>query len=632
MIIIANILAILSLTDAWNAPFNPSSRLRIDSYQTTFIYPAQVSKTRRSQLWTAIRPDPPNDEPPLPDDDVLSGDDVDIETPFFASTSLDTTNRPDPPNDEPPPPDDDILRGDDVDTEPSSEQKAMKEFAKTYVAPIFSKEFVRGVPAEILKGALVSGASVPFIVGKGVLLAGVTGLGAAYVAVTPGPTGDSARLVGKFAWSSTQALIDLSKRYDVSGKIGNFFNAVIPAVNRAIKDERVQSIADNLINARLEEEMTQRTATLDSEVTKIVKEAEDTAMSVQIMLDEQKADEINDVDDEDDEQKANEINDVDDEDDEQKADEINDVENEDGDEDDEQKVDENNDVEDEDDEQKVDENNDVEDEDDEQKADENNDVEDEDDEQKEDEISDVEDEDEDDEQIADEINDVEDEDEDEVESNLGTDDSMEEIEKSLLETRLRLEEAEKIQKLVMENKQDAESDFGVDVDKSDDMSSEPELSMEEQYIGEDAWDDSVRLAEMLDSGELLIDNEIDNQDDKPSISIEAEIANEEDLDAARELAESLMDLSEDISSEPEMTLEELGKAARAAVDQYEREQQEKEINAEEKEETSISTSGAEDSQDYENLTVVKLKDILRSRGLKVSGKKADLIIRLEENE
>ena len=35
---------------------------------------------------------------------------------------------------------------------------------------------------------------------------------------------------------------------------------------------------------------------------------------------------------------------------------------------------------------------------------------------------------------------------------------------------------------------------------------------------------------------------------------------------------------------------------------------------------------------YENLTVAELKELLRERGLPVSGKKADLISRLSEGE
>ena len=35
---------------------------------------------------------------------------------------------------------------------------------------------------------------------------------------------------------------------------------------------------------------------------------------------------------------------------------------------------------------------------------------------------------------------------------------------------------------------------------------------------------------------------------------------------------------------------------------------------------------------YENLTVAELKELLRERGLPVSGKKADLVARLSEGE
>ncbi len=38
------------------------------------------------------------------------------------------------------------------------------------------------------------------------------------------------------------------------------------------------------------------------------------------------------------------------------------------------------------------------------------------------------------------------------------------------------------------------------------------------------------------------------------------------------------------------------------------------------------------SNEYEQKTVVELKEILRKRGLKVSGNKADLIVRLREEE
>jgi len=226
--------------------------------------------------------------------------------------------------------------------------------------------------------------------------------------------------------------------------------------------------------------------------------------------------------------------------------------------------------------------------------------------------------------------------------------------RSLLETKLKIETAERhakaaaeLRKAQIEAKSEVADELNTTpelsenlIDEPDVTSSEPEVSMEDQYIEEDDWEDSIRLAESLDSESA--ENTIDEPDvtsrkpkvemEEISISFDAENDIEEELDAARELANSLIDESENILGETEMTMEELGKAARAAVDQYEREQQEKEIDMVKKEKTKSSDRTLEASQDYESLTVVKIKDILRSRGLKVSGKKADLIIRLRENE
>ena len=46
-------------------------------------------------------------------------------------------------------------------------------------------------------------------------------------------------------------------------------------------------------------------------------------------------------------------------------------------------------------------------------------------------------------------------------------------------------------------------------------------------------------------------------------------------------------------------------------------------------EFTSSRRECEDMTDYESLTVAELKDVLRERDLRVSGKKAELIARLE---
>lgn len=46
---------------------------------------------------------------------------------------------------------------------------------------------------------------------------------------------------------------------------------------------------------------------------------------------------------------------------------------------------------------------------------------------------------------------------------------------------------------------------------------------------------------------------------------------------------------------------------------------------------SISSTEEEEPIDYSKMTVAQLKDLLRSKGMKVSGKKAELIERLKSS-
>lgn len=101
-------------------------------------------------------------------------------------------------------------------------------------------------------------------------------------------------------------------------------------------------------------------------------------------------------------------------------------------------------------------------------------------------------------------------------------------------------------------------------------------------------------------------------------------------------------------------MELIAQAARAAVEKFELEQrEEEELVQKEKdlrnvmkielqeadildaptftEEFDDESNESEAGVDYESLTVAELKDILRSRGLKVSGRKAELIARLESS-
>ena len=144
----------------------------------------------------------------------------------------------------------------------------------------------------------------------------------------------------------------------------------------------------------------------------------------------------------------------------------------------------------------------------------------------------------------------------------------------------------------MEAQQGTE-DFSVD---------DADEAMEAAFLDGADWEASVRLAQELDGGIAGAD---------------------ELLEALRELDEKneLLDAAEEGEDE-----EDLARMAREAVEQYEADQM------------GASAAAADDgaapapAADYTTLTVAKLKNELRSRGLKVGGNKADLVGRLQEDD
>jgi hypothetical protein len=179
---------------------------------------------------------------------------------------------------------------------------------------------------------------------------------------------------------------------------------------------------------------------------------------------------------------------------------------------------------------------------------------------------------------------------------------------------------------------------------------------DEDYISDEEWEASIQLAEGL----------------SPDITGERG-----GWDAARQLAKDLVDEAEEEPfrfNNPDLNdqerMEEIGREARLAVEQFEALRQQEEDDEEEFRKNEVESllsvlqefdeddtldenkvnevesfsiekqevNGLEDEvvieekPDYSKMTVVVLKDILRSRGLKVSGKKALLVQRLQEDD
>ncbi len=193
------------------------------------------------------------------------------------------------------------------------------------------------------------------------------------------------------------------------------------------------------------------------------------------------------------------------------------------------------------------------------------------------------------------------------------------------------------------------------------IAEEARLAEEERIAEEARLAEEERLAEEANLVEE--EDEIQVDDWEASIQLAKELTDEyademNEWNAARQLAEDLVpDKSEEeyddidfndpgLSDEERMEL--IAKAARAAVEKFDKEREEEEkleiLEKERRNEMKLDLSkngvnglttqievGHSNEPNYEKMTVVQLKEALRNKGLKVSGRKAELIERLQSD-
>jgi len=181
---------------------------------------------------------------------------------------------------------------------------------------------------------------------------------------------------------------------------------------------------------------------------------------------------------------------------------------------------------------------------------------------------------------------------------------------------------------------------------------EQRAAEEEQRLLEEqaaAAREAVRLMELDDEEEDFDEEDELSDEDYESSAL---LANEL-LGVSPAIGGDLMDelndefLQEEMNGLTEEEEDALGKAAREAVRKYEeemrlKETQKKDIRTswddemvsptfQDDDAPSISSTEEEEPIDYSKMTVAQLKDLLRSKGMKVSGKKAELIERLKSS-
>ena len=151
-------------------------------------------------------------------------------------------------------------------------------------------------------------------------------------------------------------------------------------------------------------------------------------------------------------------------------------------------------------------------------------------------------------------------------------------------------------------------------------------------------DEETRLSEESQQSSSLQQSQTTNQDNE---------INQDDWEASIQLANQLSGLTDsmdttDTQTDPILQVELgdlsadeeelLGKAAREAVRKYEEEMRKKktakDVLLQSSSDEDMMNLEEETDTDYSSMTVAQLKEILRSKGLKVGGKKSELIDRL----
>tara|TARA_Y100001954_G_scaffold226671_1_gene268883 strand:- start:1316 stop:1867 length:552 start_codon:yes stop_codon:yes gene_type:complete len=136
---------------------------------------------------------------------------------------------------------------------------------------------------------------------------------------------------------------------------------------------------------------------------------------------------------------------------------------------------------------------------------------------------------------------------------------------------------------------------------------------------------SIRKSQLLQSGVVTEKgptlDEIHAEEARVAAEIKAKKAAALAAAMEEEAGESpsILDAAEamDLESEEENSEEEAGPAVEAEV-------------PEESESVEVDEVSESDSQDFDNMTVAELKELLKAAGKPVSGKKAELIARLQE--
>lgn len=141
--------------------------------------------------------------------------------------------------------------------------------------PLFSQPVKKNVPSGAIRGAALTAATLSLLVSKSLIFSGVAGLGAAYVAISPGTVGDSLRLVGTGALGTADWLSHFLITSNLLSSVGKvLLTTSIETVRQlAVTIEQASIAYNNATSQKAELEQ------LHSEVKQVLVQAEE-AMKV----------------------------------------------------------------------------------------------------------------------------------------------------------------------------------------------------------------------------------------------------------------------------------------------------------------------------------------------------------------
>ena len=143
---------------------------------------------------------------------------------------------------------------------------------------------------DAIKGAALAGAALPIIAGAkgaGLSLAALSALSSSYLAVTQGYGGDAARAVGELAWKSTGAF------KSVRSVTQSLINGAVNIAKEKSREQKLEAVTKGDTDAA---------AKLDKDVQQVLEEAEEAVAAAERDLDEEmaaKAEELAKLEDED---------------------------------------------------------------------------------------------------------------------------------------------------------------------------------------------------------------------------------------------------------------------------------------------------------------------------------------------